>query len=177
MDMSVDRNSLPDCVVLVDAENVAPDALDSLMHWLRVRFNVVKAIGFADFTQRALIGADLALRQQGITPQHVPSQRSGRSYRKNLVDPTLIVEMMMIYAQHRHNLHTYVLASGDSHFLPMVRALRADGQYVIVAAPSRSSSHSLRRAANRFFDLMPISGSMPTAAARYGATVMRGRLQ
>ena len=93
--MSVGRSSLPGCVVLVDAENVSPDALDSLMRWLRVRFNIVKAIGFADFSQRALIGADSALRQQGITPQHVPSQRSGRSYRKNLVDPTLIVEMMM----------------------------------------------------------------------------------
>jgi uncharacterized LabA/DUF88 family protein len=146
-------DNLPKCVVMVDAENIPLSSLRALMHWLRGHFKVVKAIGFGDFTQQALRGAEEQLRRWEITPRHVPCQHAGRLYRKNMVDSTLIVEMMTIYAQHRHDLDNFVLVSGDGHFEPMVRALSADNKSVIVAAPRSSLNRSLGRSASRLFEL------------------------
>jgi hypothetical protein len=169
--------SLPDCVILVDAENVSPSALPSLLRWLHPRFNVSKAIGFADFDQPALSGAQAALQQLGITTHHVPSHQSSRSYRKNLVDSTLMVETLMIHAHDPHKVGTYVLVSGDVHFEPMVRALRADGKRVIVAASQYSYSYSLRRAASQFFALQPHRHGSPALSLRSGGAATAGRPQ
>ncbi len=144
---------LPKCVVMVDAENIPLSALSALMHWLHRHFTVVKAIGFGDFTQQALRDAERQLRRWEITPRHVPCQHAGQLYRKNMVDSTLIVETMAIYAQHRRDLNNFVLVSGDGHFEPMVRALRADNKTVIVAAPRSSLNHALERSASRLFEL------------------------
>jgi uncharacterized LabA/DUF88 family protein len=73
-----------------------------------------------------------------------------------MVDQTLLVETMMLHAHRRGEIDTYVLVSGDSHFLPMVQALRQDRKKVIVAALPQSSSIILQRAASQFLAL-PIS--------------------
>ncbi len=143
----------------MDAENVPPCTLGGLMRWLNAQFHVVTAIGFADFRRTTMAGAELTLRRLGITPRHVPGLRAGRFRYKSLADPALMVEMMMIYAHHQHDIDTFILISGDGDFVPVVQMLRSAGKQVIVAAPWRSSSPALRRAASRFFTLPQARGA------------------
>jgi hypothetical protein len=90
-----------------------------------------------------------ALRKVGIqAPRVFHRPKSGRSKR---VDITLATEMLS--HAHRKNYDTAVLVAGDADYVPLVDAVKREGQQVVLWFVQDGLSHDLRCAADHYWDL------------------------
>lgn len=89
------------------------------------------------------------LRDAGIeAPRVFHRPKSGRSKR---VDITLATEMLT--HAHRKNFDVAVLVAGDEDYVPLVEAVKHEGQQLVLWFVEDGLSPSLRAAADHFWDV------------------------
>ena len=97
----------------------------------------------------ALLAIENQLRDVGIeAPRVFHRPRSGRSKR---VDITLATEMLT--HAHRKNFDVAVLVAGDEDYVPLVEAVKREGQQLVLWFVKDGLSASLRAAADHFWDI------------------------
>jgi NYN domain len=94
------------------------------------------------------------LKSRGFEIPHV--YRRDRDRGSKQVDISLSVEMLM-HAM-RHHYEVAVLVAGDADYIPLVRAVQAEGKRVHLWFVSNGLAPQLRRAADYFVDLDPYFG-------------------
>lgn len=109
------------------------------------RYYYTSAPGDAD----ARTGVEEKLREAGIqAPRVFHRPKSGRSKR---VDITLATDMLT--HAHRKNYDVAVLVAGDEDYVPLVDAVKREGQQVVVWFVQDGLSTALRAAADHFWDI------------------------
>ena len=134
--------------VLIDFENVGLSSIQ----WL---FDQVSDIGritikraYADWADKRNKAAGEQLLQLGIEQIHrPPTAASG----KNSSDIKLVIDAVELAYQ--SPIDTFVIASSDSDFAPLVSKLRASGKVVIGAGRREATSQTLVISCDRFFYL------------------------
>src|SRR3954471_8790943 len=91
------------------------------------------------------------LHEHGVELVEVPpSTRSG----KNAADMRLVIDALEL-AYNREHIDTYVIASGDSDFVPLANKLREMGRTVIGLGVKGSTSPLFVKACDEFLYLRP----------------------
>ena len=87
------------------------------------------AIGLPECQAPVSNGLMYSVFKAVATAVFCPSFRNGTDAPKNLADPMAIVDVMESIFTHPETNY-YVLATGDKHFIPVVRRLREHGKAV-----------------------------------------------
>ena len=157
----MDYEKKDDVAVFFDFENIVFSLrnnynmnanFEDLMDKCKEFGRVVVAHSFADWNRHspAMIPA---LMSNGFDPVYVPSFTMGsdgqQSVRKNAVDMYMAIDAMDIL-HNRKSVDTFILLTGDSDFLPLVNAIRREGNRVIAIGVDGSVSSHLAQAVDEF---------------------------
>jgi uncharacterized protein (TIGR00288 family) len=169
----MDYEKRDDVAVFFDFENIVFSLrnnyninanFEDLMDKCKEFGRVVVAHAFADWNRHspAMIPA---LMSNGFDPVYVPSFTMGndgqQAVRKNAVDMYMAIDAMDIL-HNRKSVDTFVLLTGDSDFLPLVNAIRREGNRVIAIGVDGSTSSYLAQAVDEFIFYSHFS-EIPTA--------------
>jgi hypothetical protein len=145
------------CALFIDFENLVTrtaipaetfdlqPALDALLE----KGKVVFRRAYADWTR--FPEATQRLHDKGVELVDVPpSTRAG----KNGADIRLVIDALEL-AYLREHIDTFVIASGDSDFVPLANKLRENGRTVIGMAVRESSSPLFVKSCDEFIYLRP----------------------
>ena len=139
-------------VLYIDFENLAVGARDSgmrlninlLLQRLLEKGKVIVKKAYADWSRYKESVADL--HEAGIELIEIPAAyMSG----KNSADIRLVVDAMELCHSKAH-IETFVIASGDSDFSPLVAKLRENNKSVIGVGMRNSTSHLLVASCDEF---------------------------
>lgn len=157
----MDYEKKDDVAVFFDFENIVFSLrnnyninanFEDLMDKCKEFGRVVVAHSFADWNRHspAMIPA---LMSNGFDPVYVPSFTMGsdgqQAVRKNAVDMYMAIDAMDIL-HNRKSVDTFILLTGDSDFLPLVNAIRREGNRVIAIGVDGSVSSHLAQAVDEF---------------------------
>ncbi len=139
---------MPTQALFVDLENVWARNLDltRLVDSLSKRGDLVLRRAFG--TSVLLDGIKERLDEAGV--ERVYYQKNPLSH--NQADIELIVDAMEV-ALLRPEIDTFIIASGDSDFLPLVRKLQDYKRQVVVVGRPATMSSNLKRTCNQFISL------------------------
>jgi uncharacterized LabA/DUF88 family protein len=111
------------------------------------------------------------LHEHGVELVEVPpSTRSG----KNAADMRLVIDALEL-AYAREHIDTYVIASGDSDFVPLANKLREMGRFIIGLAVKQASSPMFIKACDEFIYLSEPQRHSPRATPARGRSGVRER--
>ena len=148
--------------VLIDFENVGLDNMQRLLDQLTDMGRVIIKRAYADWSVER--NKRDQLLEMGIEAVHLfRSTKSG----KNSADILLAIDAVDLL--HRAQIDTFVIASSDSDFVPLVSKLRASGKTVIAAGRREAASPTLVRSCDRYIYLdaaKPPRSSRRAPAAR-----------
>ena len=144
-------DALPMGAVFIDYENVERGVKDEgaeldvgkVRDRLGRETRVVVARAYADWTR--FPKGVLQCHKACVEMAEMPSDAGG----KNSADIQMVVDALNL-AHERPHIEVFGLVSGDSDFVPLVRALQAQGRRVVVMGRKSSTSGRLERAADRF---------------------------
>ncbi len=136
--------------VLIDAENIGADLFSELLQQASAMGRVIVKRAFADWSM--IKNANAQIASLSVEPVH--HARNG-SNGKNAIDILLTVQALDLLRDSA--IDTFVIASGDSDFVPLVRRLRAAGKRVIGAGLVATTSEILIKACDGYIAL----GSRP----------------
>ncbi|MCH8346648.1 MAG: NYN domain-containing protein [Chloroflexi bacterium] len=162
--------------VLIDYENVGLDPMEALLDQISDVGRIIIKRAYADWsTLKGQHGKALELGIEAM--HHFHSSKSG----KNSSDISLAIDAVDLL--HNSPVDTFVIASADTDFVPLVRRLRAAGKLVIGAGRRAVVSDDLVRSCDRYIfldDLVPpaqkprpTSDPAPLASADADALVLR----
>lgn len=135
--------------VLIDFENVGNQAhMRALMDRLSGIGRITVKRAFGDWHAVSRENQQL-LQSLGIELVHHSQTTSG----KNASDIRLTAEAINLLHTSPVDIDTYVIASGDSDFFPLVTILRSYGRSVLVAARKETTTDALINSCDRFIDL------------------------
>ena len=139
--------------LLIDFENINNhDHIRSLLDELSGTGRLVVKRAFGDWHSQEK-NKQLQLQSLGIELMHHSVTSSG----KNASDIKLTAEAINLMHTSPAEIGTFVIASCDSDFMPLVTILRSHGKSVIVAGRKDSSSVDLVNNCDRFIDLSDLS--------------------
>jgi uncharacterized LabA/DUF88 family protein len=121
--------------LFIDYENFDRDGFDvgKLAHELTARGRLLIKRAYGDWGR--FPGVKHEMLRAGVDVVELPSNSRG----KNRADIRLVVDAMET-AMTRDHIDTFVIASGDSDFLPLISKLRELNRYVIVVARKENAS-------------------------------------
>ncbi|MDP7105141.1 MAG: NYN domain-containing protein [SAR202 cluster bacterium] len=140
------RLSEPTIAVLIDHENVGLDYNQYLFDQLADMGRVIVKRAYADWSAHRSKRDQLL--EHGIQPMHYfHNTRSG----KNSSDICLVIDAVdLLYNAH---IDTFVIASSDSDFVPLVNKLRGAGKLVVGAGRRDFTSPTLVKSCDRYIYL------------------------
>ncbi len=120
---------------------------------------VVVAHAFADWNRHSA-SMTTALISNGIDPVYVPTffmdDGGKQTPRKNAVDMYMAIDAMDVL-HNRKSVDTFILLTGDSDFVPLVNAIRREGNRVIAIGVDGTTSSHLAQAVDEFILYSQIS--------------------
>ena len=141
--------------VLIDFENVGLDNMQRLLDQLSDMGRVIIKKAYADWSVER--NRRDQLLEMGIEAVHLfRSTKSG----KNSSDILLVIDAVDLL--HSAQIDTFVIASSDSDFVPLVNKLRASGKTVIAAGRRDAASPTLVRSCDRYIYLDGAKASRPS---------------
>jgi uncharacterized protein (TIGR00288 family) len=157
-----EREQNGDVAVFIDFENIYISVrsrydtnpnFETIMDMCQRYGRVTTARAYADWYRYPRITN--ALYANGIEPMYVPTYhydrdegRTGKAI-KNAVDMHLCIDLMRtLYAY--PNIDTFVLATGDRDFVPLVNAVRQLGKRTVVVGVAEATASHLVQSADEF---------------------------
>ena len=120
---------------------------------------VVVAHAFADWNRHSG-SMTTALISNGMDPVYVPTffmdEGGKQTPRKNAVDMYMAIDAMDVL-HNRKSVDTFILLTGDSDFVPLVNAIRREGNRVIAIGVDGTTSSHLAQAVDEFILYSQIS--------------------
>lgn len=154
-----------DVAVFFDYENIVFSVrnnyninanFEDLMDKCKEFGRVVVARAFADWNRQSSAMIPVLI-SNGFDPVYVPSFQMGdNQVRKNAVDMYMAIDAMDIL-HNRKNVDTFILLTGDSDFLPLVNAVRREGNRVIAIGVDGSASSHLAQSVDEFIFYSQVS--------------------
>ena len=136
----------PNVAILIDYENVGLDSIQYLLDQISDVGRITIKRAYADWsTQRNRRDQLLELGIEAI--HHFRSTKSG----KNSSDIRLVIDAIDL--RHTSDVDTFVIASSDSDFVPLVMYLRAAGKSVMAAGRREITSETLVKSCDRYIFL------------------------
>lgn len=151
-----------DVAVFIDFENIyisvrnrydANPNFESIMDLCLQYGRVTVSRAYADWYRYPRVTN--ALYANAIEPVYVPTYyydrdegRVGRAI-KNSVDMHLCIDLMKTLYMYE-NIDTYVLATGDRDFIPLINAVRQLGKHTVVIGVAQATASHLAQAADEF---------------------------
>lgn len=142
--------------VLIDFENVGIDTLGSVIDEISKLGRITVKRAYADWSSQR--PKREALGDLGIEPVHHFRQTRAS---KNASDISLTVDAMELL--HSSPIDTFVIASSDSDFVPLVNILRTYGKIVIGVGRHATVSESLIAVCDKYMFLDEVKKSKPVA--------------
>ena len=151
-----------DVAVFIDFENIyisvhnkhdTDPNFESIMDKCNDYGRVIIARAYADWYRYPRVTS--ALYAYGIEPMYVPTyyynrdDSHGGKAIKNSVDIHLCIEAMKTLYNYP-NITTYIFATGDRDFIPLVNSIRQHGKWVVVIAVGEAASQHLAQSADEF---------------------------
>jgi uncharacterized protein (TIGR00288 family) len=151
-----------DVAVFIDFENIyisvhnkydTDPNFESIMEKCNDYGRVIIARAYADWYRYPRVTS--ALYAYGIEPMYVPTYYYDRDDTKsskaikNSVDIHLCIEAMKTLYNYP-NITTYIFATGDRDFIPLVNSIRQHGKWVVVIGVGEAASHHLAQSADEF---------------------------
>lgn len=159
--MAVTRDG--DVAVFIDFENIyisvhdehdSDPNFESIMDRCQEYGRVTIARAYADWYRYPRVTS--ALYANGIEPMYVPTyyyerggRRGSRKALKNSVDIHLVIDAMRTLYDHP-NIRTYVFATGDRDFIPLINSVRQNGKQAVVIGVGGAASSHLAQSADEF---------------------------
>lgn len=141
-----ERSMSSNLAVLIDYENIGIEPIADLLKKVTGNGRVVICRAYSDWSGQAKHKD--ALLEIGIEPIH--HFRPAKN-KRNSSDIAMAVDGMEI--AYSRPVDTFVIASSDSDFIPLVRKLRSMGKIVIGAGRGSIAPEGLRNLYDRFIDL------------------------
>ena len=145
--------------VLIDYENTGIEPIRDLIKKLANEGRISICRAYGDWTGQ--IKNKNSLLEIGIEPVHHFKPIKGK---RNSSDIALAVDGVEI--AYRLPVETFVIASADSDFIPLVQRLRAMGKSVIGAGRRSAATDGLKNVYDRFIDLEPVDKARPTVRSK-----------
>ncbi len=141
--------------VLIDYENVGLSPIEPLLDQVSDIGRIIVKRAYSDWSKaRKDQGQALELGIEAV--HHFQQPKSG----KNSSDISLAIDAVdLLFTS---PVDTFVIASADTDFVPLVRKLRAAGKLVIGAGRRAVVSETLVRSCDRYIYLEDIGGPQPT---------------
>lgn len=111
--------------------------------------NLVVANAYADFSNGIPRNIQKELLSQGIKMIYCPTIFNNGDKKKTLTDSIMIIDLLITVG-----IDTYVIATGDQDFLPVVGKLHERGKKVVLIAMKKSASFDLIHSADEFVELV-----------------------
>jgi uncharacterized LabA/DUF88 family protein len=167
-----------DLAIFIDWENIyistvseynAKPNVSAILEKAREYGRIVSATAYADWTDGDFRDAPPTLYSNGISPRYIsaryfPGGKSSKR-RTNSIDVMLAVECSDFLHNHPQ-VGTYVLATGDGDFIPLVSLLRSRGKKVVVIGVSEATSYHLIESADDFISYASLLEEERAARAR-----------
>ena len=134
--------------VLIDFENVGLSSIQWLFDQVSDVGRITVKRAYADWADKRNKAAGEQLLQLGIEPIHRPPSAAAG---KNSSDIRLVIDAVELSFQ--SPIDTFVIASSDSDFAPLVSKLRASGKVVIGAGRREATSQTLVISCDRYLYL------------------------
>ena len=134
--------------VLIDFENVGLSSIQWLFDQVSDVGRITVKRAYADWADNRNKSAGEQLLQLGIEPIHRPPSAAAG---KNSSDIRLVIDAVELSFQ--SPIDTFVIASSDSDFAPLVSKLRASGKVVIGAGRREATSQTLVISCDRYLYL------------------------
>lgn len=159
--MSTTGIPTPTVALFLDCENVGLAGYDAqlVLQWVATQGRVLVRRAYADWAKNQRLHSEL--HAAAIELIDMPADVRG----KNRADIRLVVDAMEV-ALTRPNIDTFVIASGDSDFVPLLNRIREYGRYTIVVARRDNRSGFLKPACDQLIYLDQIAASLPTFESR-----------
>lgn len=144
-----------------DCENIglADCDVSHVMQWVAAHGRPVIRRAYGDWSKNLRLKDELMAAAVELV--EMPCDVRG----KNRADIRLTVDAMEV-AFVRHHIDTYVIASGDSDFIPLLNRLREFGKETIVLARRRNSSNHLPAACDQLVYFDEIAKTLPNYQQR-----------
>jgi hypothetical protein len=150
-------------VLLIDVANCRNLDLKQMLDIAGQRGKLVAARGYGNYANGRNLGeAARELFLQGVQLIHCPAWRNGSGEWKSTADETLMNEAGRLLFTEDH-AGKFIIASGDGHFVPLVREIKKQGKVAIVIAGRSQISFPLRQAADECILLPPVADPVPEA--------------
>ena len=166
--MNVTERKPDDVAVFFDFENIVYALrnnyninanFEDLMDKCKEFGRVVVAHAFADWNRHSG-SMTTALISNGMDPVYVPTffmdDGGKQTPRKNAVDMYMAIDAMDVL-HNRKSVDTFILLTGDSDFVPLVNAIRREGNRVIAIGVDGTTSSHLAQAVDEFILYSQIS--------------------
>ncbi len=131
--------------VLIDFENVGLSSIQWLFDQVSDIGRITVKRAYADWANSRNKTAGEQLLQLGIEPIHRPPSAAAG---KNSSDIRLVIDAVEL--SYQSHIDTFVIASSDSDFAPLVSKLRAAGKVVIGAGRREATSRTLVISCDRY---------------------------
>ena len=158
----IDRRTV---AVFIDLANMCESDLDWMLRSVRRHGKPVIASAYGNFVNRRFLEtAARKLFLKGVRLVHCPGWRNGGGEWKDCADEIMMDDIHQTIAEGL-GIGRYIVCTGDGHFVPVVKRIRASGREAIVLAPSDRASRMLEEVADKFLLVPPLrSESLPTDA-------------
>jgi uncharacterized protein (TIGR00288 family) len=159
--MIVEQRRQPNIALLFDCENVGLGNFDveMVLRWLAPQGRISIKRAYGDWTKSVMLRSQMLLAAVELV--EMPSEQHG----KNRADIRMVVDAMeMAFA--REHIDTFVIASGDSDFIPLISRLREYGRQVWVVARRENRSRYLAAACDSLTYFDEIATDQPSVETR-----------
>lgn len=159
--MNNTERKIDDVAVFFDFENIVYALrngyninanFEDLMDKCKEYGRVVVAHVFADWNRHSP-SMTTALMSNGFDPVYVPTfytdEDGAKTPRKNAVDMYMAIDAMDTL-HNRKSVDTFILLTGDSDFVPLVNAIRREGNHVLAMGVDGAVSSNLAQAVDEF---------------------------
>jgi hypothetical protein len=161
----VNRKRPPDRRVIalfIDVANMCESDMDWIVRCVRRHGKPAIARAYGNFVNwRFLETAAEKLFLQDVLLVHCPGWRNGGGEWKDCADEMMMGDIQQALAE-RPEIGRYIVCTGDAHFVPVVKRIRACGREAIVVAPADGPSRMLQRVADKFLIAPPLNAE-PTS--------------
>ena len=135
--------------VLVDSENIGWRSIRFLLDQIAGIGNLLEKRAYSDWSAPASGEKQNQLLELGFLLVHQKHASIG----KNSSDIKLSIDAMDLLHRSSAVIDTFITASSDSDFFPLVNRLRSSGKTVIIAGRSAATSDVLINSCNQFISL------------------------
>jgi hypothetical protein len=156
-----ERDKLEEVVLLIDVANCRNLDLSKLLDVARQRGKLVVARGYGNYANGRDLGeAARELFLEAVQLIHCPAWPNGPNGWKSTADETLMSDAGRLLST-RDLASKFIIASGDGHYIPLIREIKRRGIEAIVIAGRAQINFALRQAADECVLLPPVATPVP----------------